>query len=72
MKINRLNIYSIFKHLLQIGTITFFISLFIKLFNQIQSVIILKFIFIITYLWFTIGINVNLIMPLIKLLDEKK
>ena len=59
------------KLLLQIGIIILFIGSFIKLFLTLPSNIFLKIIFSIIYLWFTIGININLIMPLIKTIDRK-
>ena len=59
------------KLLLQIGILILFIGSFIKLFLTLPSNIFLKIIFSILYLWFTIGININLIMPLIKAIDTK-
>ena len=59
------------KSLLQLGIIILFIGGFIKLFLSLPSNIFLKIIFSILYIWFTIGININLIMPLIKALDRK-
>ena len=59
------------KLFLQLGVIILFIGSFIKLFLTLPSNIFLKIIFSILYLWFTIGININLVMPLIKALDRK-
>ena len=59
------------KLLLQIGILILFMGSFIKLFLTLPSNIFLKIIFSILYLWFTIGININLIMPLIKAIDRK-
>ena len=59
------------KLLLQIGILILFIGSFIKLFLTLPSNIFLKIIFSLLYLWFTIGININLIMPLIKAIDRK-
>ena len=59
------------KSLLQIGILILFIGSFVKLFLTLPSNIFLKIIFSILYLWFTIGININLIMPLIKAIDRK-
>ena len=59
------------KLLLRIGILILFIGSFIKLFLTLPSNIFLKIIFSILYLWFTIGININLIMPLIKAIDRK-
>ena len=60
------------KLLLQIGIVILFIGSFIKLFLTLPSNIFLKIIFSIIYLWFTIGININLIMPLLKAIERKK
>ena len=57
--------------LLQLGVVILFIGSFIKLFLNLPSNIFLKIIFSILYLWFTVGININLIMPLIKVIDRK-
>ena len=59
------------KLILQIGILILFIGSFIKLFLTLPPNIFLKIIFSILYLWFTIGININLIMPLIKAIDRK-
>ena len=59
------------KLLLQIGIVILFIGSFIKLFLTLPSNIFLKIIFSIIYLWFTIGININLIMPLLKAIERK-
>jgi len=59
------------KLLLQIGIVILFIGSFVKLFLTLPSNIFLKIIFSIIYLWFTIGININLILPLIKVIDTK-
>ena len=59
------------KLLLQIGILILFIGSFIKLFLTLPSNIFLRIIFSILYLWFTIGININLVMPLIKAIDRK-
>ena len=65
------NFMLLIKLLLQIGILILFIGSFIKLFLSMPSNIFLKIIFSIVYLWFTIGININLIMPLIKAIDRK-
>jgi len=59
------------KLILQIGILILFIGSFIKLFLSLPPNIFLKIIFSILYLWFTIGININLIMPLIKAIDRE-
>ena len=65
------NFMLLIKLLLQIGILILFIGSFVKLFLTLPSNIFLKIIFSILYLWFTIGININLIMPLIKAIDRK-
>ncbi len=59
------------KGLLQIGILILFIGSFIKLFITLPSNIYIKFIFCITYIWCTVGINVNFMIPLINLIDKK-
>ena len=71
MKISNITIYSIVKFILQLGILILFVNIFFKLFLSIPSNLIIKFIFILTYIWFTIGINVNLVMPLIGIIDKK-
>ena len=65
------NFMLLIKLLLQIGILILFIGSFVKLFLTLPSNIFLKIIFSLLYLWFTIGININLIMPLIKAIDRK-
>ena len=62
---------SIAKGLLQIGILVLFIGSFFKLFLTLPSNLYIKLIFCITYLWCTIGINVNFMIPLIDLIDKK-
>ena len=59
------------KGLLQIGVLILFIGSFLKLFFTLPSNIYIKIIFCLTYLWCTIGINVNFMIPLIDLIDKK-
>ena len=59
------------KGLLQIGLLIFFIGSFFKLFITLPSNLYIKFIFCLTYIWCTIGINVNFMIPLIGLIDKK-
>jgi len=61
----------IFKGLLQIGILILFIGGFFKLFLTLSSNLYIKTIFCITYLWCTLGINVNFMIPLIDLIDKK-
>ena len=65
------NFLLLIKLLLKLGIPILFIGTFIKLFLTLPSNIFLKIIFSIIYLWFTIGININLIMPLLKAIDRK-
>ena len=69
--IYKINFMYLIKLLLQIGIVILFIGSFIKLFLTLPSNIYLKILFSILYLWFTIGININLVMPLIKSIDKK-
>ena len=61
----------IIKGLLQIGILVFFIGGFFKIFLTLPPNLYIKIIFFITYLWFTVGINVNFMIPLISLIDQK-
>jgi len=67
----KINLFTLIKLLLQIGIVILVIGCFVKLFLTLPSNIFLKIIFSILYLWFTIGININLIMPLIKVIKKK-
>ena len=71
MNIRNLNIYSFLKYFLLLGILILFTGGFIKLFFSIPNKIYLKLIFIATYLWFTIGINVNFIMPLFNIIEKE-
>ena len=71
MKIKNINIYSLIKFLLIAGVLFLFLGLFFKLYISIPNNLSIKFIFIILYLWFTVGINVNFIMPLIGIIDKE-
>ena len=59
------------KGILQIGILILFVGSFFKLFVTLPSNIYIKFIFCLTYLWCTIGINVSFMIPLIHLIDKK-
>ena len=69
--IKKLGTVWIFKVLLQIGILILFIGGFFKLFVTLPSNVYIKFIFCLTYLWCTVGINVNFMIPLIDLIDKK-
>ena len=71
MPIKKINIFILIKFLLQIGILILFMGVFFKLFFTIPNNLILKLIFLLTYLWFTIGMNVNFMMPLISIIDKK-
>ena len=61
----------IVKGLLQIGILVLFIGGFFKIFFSLPSNLYIKIIFLITYTWCTVGINVNFMIPLIGLIDQK-
>ena len=59
------------KSFLQIGILILFIGSFLKLFATLPSNLYIKIIFCLTYIWCTIGINVNFMIPLIDLIEKK-
>ena len=61
----------IIKGFLQIGILILFIGGFFKIFFTLPSNLFIKIIFLITYTWCTVGINVNFIIPLISMIDQK-
>jgi len=71
MQIKNINIYSFVKSILLIGILILFLGSFFKLYIYVPNILSLKIIFIILYLWFTVGINVNFIMPLIGIIDRE-
>ena len=71
MKIKKLNIYYFVKIFLLVGILILFLGSFIKLYISVPNKFSLKIIFTILYLWFTLGINVNFIMPLIGIIDKE-
>tara|TARA_Y100000589_G_scaffold279926_1_gene276101 strand:- start:459 stop:692 length:234 start_codon:yes stop_codon:yes gene_type:complete len=71
MKIRNHNVFSFIKFLLLAGVIVLFIGLFLKIYISIPNNLSLKVIFIIFYLWFTLGINVNFVMPLIAIINKE-
>ena len=71
MKIKNINIYSFLKFLLLVGVFLLFVASFFKIYISVPNNLSLKVIFIILYLWFTVGINVNFIMPLIGIIDKE-
>ena len=56
---------------LQIGILILFIFGFIKLFMTLPSNPYIKVIFCFTYIWCTVGINVNFMIPLIDLIEQR-
>ena len=61
----------IIKGLLQIGILVLFIGGFFKIFFTLPPNLYIKIIFLITYTWCTIGINVNFMIPLLSLIDQR-
>ncbi|ABV50770.1 Hypothetical protein P9215_11551 [Prochlorococcus marinus str. MIT 9215] len=61
----------IIKGLLQIGILVLFIGGFFKIFFTLPPNLLIKIIFLITYAWCTVGLNVNFMIPLISLIDKK-
>ena len=61
----------ILKGLLQSGILVLFIGGFFKIFFILPPNLFIKIIFLITYIWCTVGINVNFMIPLIRLIDQK-
>ena len=61
----------IFKGLFQLGILILFIGSFFKLFETLPSNLFIKILFCFTYLWCTVGINVNFMIPLIDFIDKK-
>ena len=61
----------IIKGLFQIGILVLFIGGFFNIFLTLQPILFLKIFFLIIYTWCTVGINVNFMIPLINLIDQK-
>ena len=61
----------IVKGLLQIGILLLFIGGFFKIFFTLPPNLYIKLVFLIIYTWCTLGINVNFMIPLISLIDQK-
>ena len=59
------------KGVLLIGILILFIGGFFKIFLNLPPNLYLKILFFITYIWCTVGINVNFMIPLIHLIDQK-
>ena len=71
MKIKNINIYSFVKFFLVAGVLILFLCSFFKIYIYVPNNLSLKIVFIILYLWFTVGINVNFIMPLVGIIDKE-
>jgi len=71
MKIRNINIYSFIKFFLVAGVLILFLGSFFKIYISVPNNLSIKIVFIILYLWFTMGININFIMPLIGLIDKE-
>ena len=71
MKIRNVNIYSFIKFFLVAGVLILFLGSFFKIYISVPNNLSIKIVFIILYLWFTMGININFIMPLIGLIDKE-
>ena len=71
MKIKNINIYSFIKFSFVVGILILFLASFFKLYISIPNNLSLKIVFIMLYLWFTVGINANFIMPLIGIIDKE-
>ena len=61
----------IIKGLLQIGILVLFIGGFFKIFFTLTPNLFIKIFFLFIYTWCTVGINVNFMIPLISLIDQK-
>ena len=70
-KIKKYGFIWLVKGLLQIGILVLFIGGFFKIFFTLPPNLYIKIIFVITYAWCTVGINVNFMIPLIGLIDQK-
>ena len=69
--IKKFGLIWLFKGFLQIGILVLFIGGFLKIFLTLPPNTYIKIIFLITYSWCTVGINVNFMIPLISLIDRK-
>ncbi len=58
------------KKIIQINFLILFLFFYLGLLKTLPSQLIVKFAFTLIYFWFTIGINANFVMPLIKFLGE--
>ena len=61
----------IIKGLFQIGILVLFTGGFLKIFLTLPPNLFTRIIFVIAYTWCTVGINVNFMIPMISLIDQK-
>jgi len=59
------------KGTLQIGILILFVGGFFRLFITLPPNPYIKIIFFLIYLWCTVGINVNFMIPLLNLINQK-
>ncbi len=71
MKLNNINIYSFIKIFFLAGVLILFLGSFFKLYISVPNNFSIKILFTLLYIWFTVGINVNFIMPLIGMIDKE-
>ena len=71
MKIKNINIYFFVKFLLVSGVLILFLCSFFKIYISVPNNLYLKIVYVLLYIWFTVGINVNFIMPLIGIIDKE-
>ena len=69
--IKKYGIIWIAKGLLQVGILILFIGGFLKIFITLPPNLYIKILFFITYIWCTVGINANFMIPLINFIDYK-
>ena len=71
IKIKKNGLKWIINGLFQIGILVLFIGGFFKIFFALPPNLFIKIFFLIIYTWCTVGINVNFMIPLISLIDQK-
>ncbi len=71
MKLNNINVYSFIKIFFLAGVLILFLGSFFKLYISVPNNFSIKILFTLLYIWFTVGINVNFIMPLIGMIDKE-
>ena len=71
MKIKNINIYYFVKIFFVAGVLILFLGSFFKIYISVPNNLSLKIVFIGLYLWFTVGINVNFIMPLLGIIEKE-